>query len=247
MPLALALLASASTAGLLVYSRAEEDGTEAPAARALIDGTGPGWVALGEDDFVNVNGDPDTWTWKRTARSTAPASRSASSARRSATNFELVVAVAAPQGRRQLRHLRLGDRGGARQPQAGKPGLPRGIEVQVLDHGYTEQYEKIDRQEGRLVHDQRRRLPRRRSKMKPFPPVSPDGERSFPAQEPEQGRRRVEPLLRPRDQRRSAPVGQRRGSLRRHRLRASEGFLCLESEGSPVEFRNLRIRELPAP
>jgi len=23
------------------------------------------------------------------------------------------------------------------------------------------------------------------------------------------------------------------------------GFLCLESEGSPVEFRNLRIRELP--
>ena len=23
------------------------------------------------------------------------------------------------------------------------------------------------------------------------------------------------------------------------------GFLCLESEGSPVEFRGLRIRELP--
>ena len=23
------------------------------------------------------------------------------------------------------------------------------------------------------------------------------------------------------------------------------GFLCLESEGSPVEFRNLKIRELP--
>ena len=23
------------------------------------------------------------------------------------------------------------------------------------------------------------------------------------------------------------------------------GYLCLESEGSPVEFRNLRIRELP--
>ena len=25
----------------------------------------------------------------------------------------------------------------------------------------------------------------------------------------------------------------------------STGYLCLESEGSPVEFRNLRIRELP--
>jgi hypothetical protein len=23
------------------------------------------------------------------------------------------------------------------------------------------------------------------------------------------------------------------------------GFLCLESEGSPIEFKNLRIRELP--
>ncbi|MEO1997199.1 MAG: DUF1080 domain-containing protein, partial [Planctomycetaceae bacterium] len=23
------------------------------------------------------------------------------------------------------------------------------------------------------------------------------------------------------------------------------GFICLESEGSPVEFRNLKLRELP--
>ena len=23
------------------------------------------------------------------------------------------------------------------------------------------------------------------------------------------------------------------------------GYLCLESEGSPVEFRNIRVRELP--
>ena len=25
----------------------------------------------------------------------------------------------------------------------------------------------------------------------------------------------------------------------------STGFLCLESEGAPIEFKNLRIRELP--
>ena len=25
----------------------------------------------------------------------------------------------------------------------------------------------------------------------------------------------------------------------------SEGYLCLESEGAPIDFRNLRIRELP--
>ncbi|MEI6358251.1 MAG: family 16 glycoside hydrolase, partial [Verrucomicrobiota bacterium] len=27
--------------------------------------------------------------------------------------------------------------------------------------------------------------------------------------------------------------------------RPASGYLCLESEGSPVEFRGLRIRELP--
>ena len=32
--------------------------------RAFIDGTGPGWRALGESDFVNVNCAPETWTWK---------------------------------------------------------------------------------------------------------------------------------------------------------------------------------------
>jgi hypothetical protein len=25
----------------------------------------------------------------------------------------------------------------------------------------------------------------------------------------------------------------------------SEGFLCLESEGAPVEFKEIRLRELP--
>jgi len=35
---------------------------EAP--RAFIDGTGPEWRTLGEGDFADVNGSPDTWTWK---------------------------------------------------------------------------------------------------------------------------------------------------------------------------------------
>lgn len=25
---------------------------------------GPGWRALGENDFARVNGNPDTWTWR---------------------------------------------------------------------------------------------------------------------------------------------------------------------------------------
>ena len=31
--------------------------------KAFIDGTGPGWRELGENDFAPVNGNPDTWTW----------------------------------------------------------------------------------------------------------------------------------------------------------------------------------------
>ena len=31
--------------------------------RAFIDGTGPGWKTLGEEDFTDVNGDPETWTF----------------------------------------------------------------------------------------------------------------------------------------------------------------------------------------
>ena len=29
-----------------------------------LDGTGPGWKELAEDDFTDVNCDPETWTWK---------------------------------------------------------------------------------------------------------------------------------------------------------------------------------------
>ena len=32
--------------------------------RATIDGTGLGWRELGEDDFVDVNGDEETWTFE---------------------------------------------------------------------------------------------------------------------------------------------------------------------------------------
>src|SRR5207302_10103470 len=31
--------------------------------KAVIDGAGPGWHALGKEHFVNVNCGPDTWSW----------------------------------------------------------------------------------------------------------------------------------------------------------------------------------------
>ena len=32
--------------------------------KAYLDGNGPGWRALTEDDFTDVNGLPETWEWK---------------------------------------------------------------------------------------------------------------------------------------------------------------------------------------
>ena len=62
-----------------------------------------------------------------------------------------------------------------------------------------------------------------KSKMKPFPPTRPTAAAASRARA-QQGRRRVEPLLHPRDQRRGAAVGQRRGGLRRQRLSSRNGL-----------------------
>ena len=41
-----------------------DEPAQAPLPKAYLDGTGPGWRALGEEDFVNVNCNPETWSWK---------------------------------------------------------------------------------------------------------------------------------------------------------------------------------------
>jgi hypothetical protein len=67
--------------------------TETEAAAARIDGSGPGWVALGEKDFVAVNGAADTWTFDdpaATIRCTGQPLGVIRSAK-AFTNFELVV------------------------------------------------------------------------------------------------------------------------------------------------------------
>ena len=123
----------------------------------------------------------------------------------------------------------------------------RDREVQVLDNGYTEQFEKQTEEEGRLVYHPRRCLPRGkvRGKMKPFSPTSPDGHRSFPSKQLSKGVNEWNHYY----------IRAINGEVRLwvngeevsggNGCNPSTGFLCLESEGSPVDFRNLRIRELP--
>ena len=122
---------------------------------------------------------------------------------------------------------------------------PGGIEVQVLDHGYTEKYEKATGKKADWFTTHGDVFPVGSSKMKPFEPVSPQGQRSFPRKQLSKGMNEWNHYYI------RAINGEVRLWVNGEEVSGgtnctpSEGFLCLESEGAPVEFRNLRIRELP--
>lgn len=216
----------------------------APAsARAIIDGEGPDWRALGEADFVNVNCDPDTWVWKDGVAHCTGSPVGVIRSVKPVTNLELVV---------QWRHLKAGGNSGVFVwvPEESltplKPGqLPHGIEVQVLDHGYAEQFEKRTGKKPDWFTTNGDVFPVGKSDMTPFPPTAPKGKRAFPRKNLSKGV----------------------GEWNHYYIRAINGevrlwvngeevtggtncnprtgFLCLESEGSPIEFKGLKIRELP--
>jgi hypothetical protein len=125
--------------------------------------------------------------------------------------------------------------------------LPKwGIEVQMLDHGYRQWFrERNGSKPDNWFTTNGDIFAVGKSKLETFEPRSPDGSRSFPRKELSRG------------------VGEWnhyyvRGINGEIRLwvngeevsggRSADprsGFLCLEAEGSPVEFRNIRVRELP--
>ncbi len=65
--------------------------------RAYIDGTAPGWKELTEDDFTDVNCEPETWTWKNGIIHCTGRPVGVIRTRKPVTNFELVA---------EWRHLR---------------------------------------------------------------------------------------------------------------------------------------------
>ena len=212
--------------------------------KAFIDGTGPGWKTYGETDFVNVNQAEDTWTFDgEMIRSTGKPVGVIRTAKE-LTNFELVV---------QWRHLSDGGNSGVFlwSPMTAlekiKPGQlpPGGIEVQVLDHGYTAQFEKSSGRKADWFTTHGDVFPVGSSDMKPFPPVAPDGKRSFPSKNLSKGKGEWNHYY----------VRAINGEVRLwvngeevsggNACEPRKGYLCLESEGAPVEFKGLRIRELP--
>ena len=219
-------------------------GEESDLPKAYISGTGSHWSALDEDDFVNVNCDPDTWSWKDGVAHCTGTPIGVIRSKKPYTNFELVC---------EWRHLRPAGNSGVFvwADDAALEGLERGklpkggIEVQVLDNGYADQYRQKNNKEPDFFTTHGDVFAVGTAKMTPFPPVSPNGSRSFPSKElskssPQWNHYYVrcingEVRLWVNGEEVSGGTG----------CQPSSGYLALESEGSPVEFRNIRVRELP--
>ncbi len=207
--------------------------------RAFVDGLAPGFEALGEDHFTRVNSNDDTWTFKDNVIECTGRPVSVIRTKKQYTNFELVA--------QWMHHKSAGNSGIfvwttpasiERLTKAGKPGLPQGIEVQVLDLAYGQP----NPADWYTSHGDVFPVG---VKMKPFPPVAPNGSRSFPTKELSKGVGEWNHYY----------VRAINGEVRLWvngeevsggtQCDPKTGYLCLESEGSPITFRDLRLRELP--
>ena len=213
---------------------------------AHIRGIGPGWRPLGEADFVNVNCADDTWTWKDGHAWCTGKPVGVIRSRKPMKNLELVC---------EWMHKEDGGNSGVflwasptsiDQLAAGEGRLPHGIEVQVLDLGYEKKY--LAGAKNRVADwftSHGDVFPTGPATMKPFPPVAPNGKRSFPSKNLTKGINQWNHYY----------IRAINGEVRLwvngeevsggNECNPAEGYLCLESEGAPVEFRNIRIRELP--
>lgn len=229
-------------AGTTASTRPADEPSNPP--RAFIDGTGPGWKSLGKDDFLTVNGDADTWTWTEGGVNSTGKPVGVCRTTKPYTNFELVA---------RWRHLEPAGNSGIfvwasdASLDGLKPGqLPRGgIEVQVLDNFYAERFEKESGKKADWFTTHGDVFPVGTSKMTPFEPRSPNGSRSFPRKRLSKGVKEWNHYYI------RAINGEVRLWVNGEEVSGGKdceprtGYLCLEAEGSPIEFRDLRIRELP--
>ena len=220
--------------------------------------TGEGWRELTLADFENVNGTAETWTERDGMIICSGKPNGGARMRTELTNFEMVC---------EWRHLEYAGNAGIFIwcPESAftdlPPGsLPRsGIEVQILDLGYEENWEKSKGSPSNWFTSHGDVFPVGSSKMKAFTPeityTYPDGSsakvgkptssRSFPQKR----------LTNAAGEWNHYYIRAINGEVRLwvngeevtggNGCQPSTGYLALESEGAPVEYRNLRIRELP--
>lgn len=212
--------------------------------KPVIDDTQPGWRAMTREDFTKVNSADDTWTWKGDLIVCSGEPVSVLRTQKTYRNFELVVEWShqKPAGNSGI-FLWTTPESIEKLSKSGKPGLPDGIEIQMLDHAFTEQMKAAGKATDWFgTHGDVFPV---RVKMTPIGKTSPNGERSFPRKE----------LCKDHGQWNHYYIRAINGELRLWvngeevsggtACEPAEGYLCLESEGSPIQFRNLRIRELP--
>lgn len=214
-----------------------------PSPRAFIDGEGPDWKTLGETDFVMVNGDKDTWTWKDGVLYCTGKPVGVTRSAKEYTNFEVSL---------QWMHEKRSGNSGVFvwTPEAALKGLkpnqlPSGIEVQILDHGYLEDYETQQKKKATWFTTNGDVFRVGKSKLDPYAPKSPDGSRSFPRKNTTKGFGQWNHYY----------VRAINGEIRLwvngeevsggKNADPKSGYMCLESEGSPIQFKNIRLRELP--
>jgi putative membrane-bound dehydrogenase-like protein len=224
----------------------------APAADAVAgvlppDGTTTGWEVLSGEDFVNVNCHDDTWRWEGAHAFCSGSPTGVIRFREPLGNFELLC---------EWMHKKKGGNSGVfvwATPQsianlsAGRGALPHGIEVQVLDLGYADVYREQTGKPADWFTSHGDVFPVGPVKMRPFPPVAPNGQRSFPSKETTKGLNEWNHYYI------RAVDGEVRLWVNGEEVSGGDGispmggYLCLESEGAPLEFRNIRLRKLASP
>jgi hypothetical protein len=184
--------------------------------------------------WVNANCAPETWTVQDGLIHCTGVPTGALRTDRQYENFILEV---------EWRHLKSGGNSGvfiwgSPMSPVGVPFL-RGIEVQVLDDGFNV------KGKNEWYTTQGDIFPIHGATMKPVGRVSKNGQRSFP----------TEDRTKPSPEWNHYHIECNNGTIRLHingkqvsggdECNYRKGYLALESEGAPVEFRNIRIRELP--
>ena len=216
-----------------------------PLKKSLIDGSGPGWKILTGEDFVNVNCRPNTWKWTADQVHCNGEVVGVVRMKKPLKNFEFVC---------EWKHLSHAGNSGifawagldSIEKITGVEGkLPEGIEFQILDLGYEADWLKSKGKPADWFTSHGDVFPTGQAKMKPFAPVAPNGKRSFPTKRLTKGVNEWNHYY----------IRAINGEVRLwvngeevsggNQCDPAEGFLCLESEGSAIDFRNLRLRVLP--
>lgn len=204
-------------------------GCQSPTGKAYTNGFHPLFNGRNLDGWVNVNCAPETWSVTNGLIHCTGKPIGALRTERQYENFIMEL---------EWRHLRTAGNAGVFiwSSPISWPGVPflRAIEVQVLENGYGKSDWYTTHGDVFPIHG---------SKMEPF--GRHNGMRSFPSEE------RSKPTPEWNHYRIVATNGVLRLSVNGKEVSGGsncnwrKGYIGLESEGSPVEFRNIRIMELP--